>query len=179
MRETLVGERTENISPQIPPGLIKFGERWVESKPITYPNHITSCFIRGKLDAVISFDNGSYGIVDFKTSKPTDKHANTYFRQLNSYAYCVLNAAKGKFALNSVTKLGLLVYEPTSFKNDSHGNAALDGALTWIDVPLNPDLFLGYLDNVLKVLENVEPPEASPKCPWCKYREGALNDSSE
>ena len=126
----------------------------------------------------MAFDNGTFGIVDFKTSKPTKKHADTYFRQLNAYAYCVLNAAKGKLALHSVTQLGLLVYEPTEFINEVGGSAKLTGELTWIDVPLNPDLFLGYLDNVLKVLENVEAPEAAPKCAWCKYRDG-LPEKSE
>ena len=170
MRERLIGERAENITPQIPPGLMKYGERWIESHAITFPHHISSCYIRGKLDGIIAFDNGTYGVVDFKTSKPTKKHRDFYFRQLNAYAYCLQNAGKGKFAVRPVSKLGLLVFEPTLFEYVQAGNALFQGSLTWIDVELNPNAFLAHLSDVLKVLERTEAPDASPDCKWCQYR---------
>jgi len=174
MRERLVGERTENISPQIPPGMLKYGERWVESRAITFPNHISSCFIRGKLDGVIAFDNGTYGVVDYKTSKPSKKHQEFYFRQLNSYAYSLQNAGKGKFSLHPITKLGLLIFEPQSFDHSTSGQARLDGELTWIEVDHNPNMFVNDLSAVLKVLESIEPPPADSECKWCQYRETIL-----
>lgn len=173
MRECFVGERTEFISNEIAGGLIKFGERWVESKPIVFPNHVTSCVIRGKLDAVIAFDNGTYGVLDFKTSRPSPAHSNIYFRQLNSYAYCLENAGKEKLALSPVTKLGLLVYEPQLFTNNGEGSASMPGSLTWVDIPYDKEAFIEFLQDVLSVLESPKAPESAPSCQWCQYRQNS------
>ncbi len=172
MRETLVGERTERLAPQLPGGFVRFGERWVESKPIKLPDRTTSFYIRGKLDAILAFDGGSFGVVDFKTSKPGPSHAEIYFRQLNAYAYSLQHAAIGKFSLEPITRLGLLVFEPELFIHNGSGSATMAGALSWIEVRQDRERFLAYLSDVLKTLEKINPPQAAPTCEWCKYREG-------
>jgi ATP-dependent exoDNAse (exonuclease V) beta subunit len=51
----------------------QFREKWVESQPISLPGHLSTSYIKGKFDTVVRFEDGSYGVVDFKTStsKPT------------------------------------------------------------------------------------------------------------
>ena len=77
---------TFEIAPDLPPGRVKFREKWVKSAPISIPGSNSQCFIRGRLDAVIEFDDGSYGVVDYKTSDAKDEHANFYSQQLSAYA---------------------------------------------------------------------------------------------
>jgi len=81
MKDCYSGKRSETIAPELPPGEVQFGENWVESKPITVPNHESTCFIRGKFDTVIGFDDGTYGVVDFKTSERKAEHIPLRFRQ--------------------------------------------------------------------------------------------------
>jgi hypothetical protein len=169
MKDCLINERTERISSKLAGGVVKFGEKWVESRPISFKNHSTSCFIRGKLDAVVAFDDGTYGVIDFKTSRPSAAHADIYFKQLNAYAYSLQNAALGKLSLSPVSRLGLLVFEPELFLHNGGGSATMAGSLSWIEVRQDSQAFLGLLDGVLNVLERVEAPEPNPECGWCNY----------
>jgi len=67
MKNYYEGKSSAEISPELPIGKVTFGEKWVQSQPIILPGHETGCFIRGKFDTVVSFSNGSYAVIDFKT----------------------------------------------------------------------------------------------------------------
>jgi hypothetical protein len=41
--------------------------------------------------------------------------------------------------------------------------------VTWIEVEKDEASFLGFIDEVLDVLELPEAPEHSPRCQWCGY----------
>jgi hypothetical protein len=75
-----------------------------------------------------------------------------YSRQLHCYAYALENAGIGKFALQPVTTLGLLVFEPDAF-SDEAGAAMVQGKLTWINIPRDDRMFMEFLADVLAVLE--------------------------
>jgi hypothetical protein len=170
MKNYYQGRNTSAISPDLPDGVVQFGERWVESLPISIPGHEAKCFIRGKFDTVVAFDDGSYGVVDFKTSRPKPEHVRFYGRQLHAYAYALEHPAPKRFALNPVTKLGLLVVEPVDMDLTSDGQVAYLGDVTWQEVPKDEAWFLAFLDNILTVLEADEPPPSGPKCGFCQYR---------
>ena len=68
---------------------------------------------------MVSFDDGTYGVMDFKTSNPSSESAELYSRQLHAYAYALEHPAPGKLALSPVTKLGLLYFYPDSINQDS------------------------------------------------------------
>lgn len=171
MKECYSGRRSETIAPDLPPGLVRYGERWVESKRIVVPGHESACFIRGKFDTVIEFDDGTYGVVDFKTSERKAEHIPLYGRQLHAYAHALENPARGKFALNPISKLGLLVYEPSSYEHNTDATANLTGDLSWIEIVRDDEAFMDFLAEVLSVLESPEPPRGSPSCEWCRYRD--------
>jgi hypothetical protein len=90
-----------------------------------------------------------------------------YSRQLHCYAYALENAGIGKFALQPVTTLGLLVFEPDAF-SDEAGAAMVQGKLTWINIPRDDRMFMEFLADVLAVLE-LPTPAPSPECGWCRY----------
>ena len=54
----------------------------MRSIPIRVPGHERRVFIAGRIDAALEFDDGSFGIVDFKTSVPKPEHVAFYGRQL-------------------------------------------------------------------------------------------------
>lgn len=165
------GKRTASLAPDMPSGTVSYSERWVESRPITLPNGSSTCFLRGKFDTVVKFDDGSYGIVDFKTSQRNADHVPLYSRQLHSYAYALENPASGKLGLQPVSRLGLLVFEPCSYRNGNGQDASLSGSINWLEIPLDREGYLQFIGEVMAVLNRPEPPGGSPSCEWCQYRD--------
>lgn len=172
MKGHFAGKNTIYITPELPPGVVDLGERWVQSKPIEVPGHTSTCFIRGKFDTVVKFEDGSYGVIDFKTSESKSEHVPLYGRQLHAYSYALENAAPGALSLSPVSRLGLLCVEPAQMVN-LNGSYAYKGEPAWIEVPKDNGSFMEFLGRVLDVLEQPEPPGGSATCPWCQYRDTA------
>jgi hypothetical protein len=173
MKHYFEGKATAEISPTLPPGVVMHGEKWVESQPVSLPGLAAQGFLRGKFDTVLQFKDGSYGVVDFKTSSPKPTHLAFYGRQLHAYAYALEHAAPGKYALSPITRLGLLVVEPNAIEKTPSGGIAYAGSMTWQEIPYDEPAFLAFLGEVLRVLALPEPPEAAEKCAWCQYRQAA------
>jgi hypothetical protein len=106
------GKHTSELHVALPSGIVSLGEKYVRSEAIQLPNHKASCYINGRFDIVLSFNDGSYGVIDFKTSNPSKESANMYGRQLHAYAYALEHPAVNALALSPVTKLGLLYFYP-------------------------------------------------------------------
>ena len=176
MKRYFAERTTADITPDLPPGKVAFGEKWVQSSPIAVAGHASTCFIRGKFDTVVRFDDGSYGVIDFKTSVTKGHQVNVYSRQLHAYAYALENPAPGKLNLAPVTKLGLLCVEPVDMLSIGEDTYAYKSQPTWIDCPRNDGAFLAFLGEVLDVLDRPDPPEGNPRCGWCLYRHQARRD---
>lgn len=171
MKDCFMKMRTEKIAPGMPPGVIEFGGQWVESSPIQIEGRSAACYLRGIFDTVVKFDDGTYGVLDFKTSEVKESHAFLYGRQLHAYAYALENPAPRKFGLAPVTRLGLLIFQPERFANEDGGKGLLAGGLTWMEIPRDDAAFLGFVNEVLAVLERPAAPNPTPSCEWCQYRE--------
>jgi hypothetical protein len=172
-----LGRSTAEISSDLPDGVVEYGERWVESEPIALPDRRSRCYIKGRFDAVIAFPDAArgttYGVLDFKTTKPSPRHVPFYSRQLHAYAYALEHPAPGKLALAPVTDLGLLCFEPSAMEPLPGGRLSYAGEFTWLACPKDYERFHRFLDEVLAVLDQPEPPASSPACVWCRYREEA------
>jgi hypothetical protein len=170
MKDFFQDRSTVEFSHELPSGRVSFGNRWVTSAPIAPPGRAGHAYIRGIFDTVVEFDDGSYGVVDFKTSESKPEHVAFYSRQLHAYAYALQHPAANSFALSPITKLGLLCVEPVAMDRVPDGRLAYMGSVTWLECPLDMQEFLAFIDNVLEVLEQPEPPEPGPKCTYCLYR---------
>ena len=170
MRARFMDQRTDTMTPDLPSGTMTYGEKWVQSAPIALPGHTDTLTIRGKFDAVVTFDDGSYGVIDFKTSNIKATSIRLYSRQLRAYAYALEHPAPGKLSLSPISKMGLLSYKPDTFSSSADYAASLTGSLNWHEIKRNDKSFMAFLDEVLTVLELPEAPEAAPKCAYCKYR---------
>ena len=169
------GKPTSELHADIPSGAVILGEKFVRSTTIQLPNHTDTCYINGKFDIVISFDDGSYGVIDFKTSNPSSESASLYSRQLHAYAYALEYPAPGKLALSPVTKLGLLYFYPDGVSQQSIERLNYGAEIVWVEIEKDEQGFLNFLDEVLNVLELPEAPEYSPNCQWCQYIESQKN----
>ncbi len=173
MKAHFAGRSTFELHPSLPPGSISVSEKWIESLPIVLPGHELSCFIKGKYDAVICFDSGSFGVVDFKTSEPKPEHVPFYSRQLHAYAYALEHPAPGKLCCSPIEKLGLLVAAPKATFDIATNEISFQIGLTWMEVPYLENDFLDFIDQLLTILELPEPPPASDQCTYCQYRQHA------
>ncbi len=164
---------SNEISPELPPGKVAYTSKWVYSKPISLPHRKTSCYIRGIFDTVLQFNDGSYAVVDFKTTTPKTEHIDFYSRQLHAYSFALENPNPGKLFLSPVSRMGLLCVEPVSMIRTNSGNLAYEGNVTWLECPKNDQTFLSFINNVLEVLDSPEPPPPNPNCGFCQYRDSA------
>jgi CRISPR/Cas system-associated exonuclease Cas4 (RecB family) len=163
------GKHTQSLHAKIPPGAVILGEKWVKSSVIELPNHKDTCYISGRFDIVVSFDDGSYGVIDFKTGSPSKESANHYKRQLQAYAYALEHPAPRALALSPISKLGLLYFYPSRIHQSNVKRLSYSADITWVEVKKDEDDFRQFLDKVLGVLELPEVPEHSPTCQWCYY----------
>ena len=112
-------------------------------------------------------------MVDFKTSARNSEHIPLYARQLHAYACALEQAAPGQLSLSPVRQLGLLVYEPKAFEQQTAGACNLSGTMRWVEIPREKGGFMNFLGEVLEVLDQPAPPAGSASCPWCGYRDTA------
>jgi hypothetical protein len=164
------GKHTSSLHAELPNGAVILGEKWVKSSVIQLPNHTDTCYISGRFDIVIGFDDGTYGVIDFKTGNPSDKSANLYKRQLQAYAYALEHPAPKTIGLSPVSKLGLLYFYPSKIHQGSIKHLSYRADITWMEVENSEKSFLGFIDNVMGFLELTEAPEHSPTCQWCCYQ---------
>jgi CRISPR/Cas system-associated exonuclease Cas4 (RecB family) len=161
---------TSEISPDLPSGTMKFKEKYVKSAPISIPGISSQAYIRGRFDAVIEFEDGSYGVVDYKTSEAKEEHAAFYSRQLSAYAYALENPASQALHLSPVSKLGLYVITPERYEMSLGEEMVFVNKTTWVEVQRDDEAFLGLIGEILSMLDAPNPPEPSKSCPTCNYR---------
>lgn len=175
MKDIYLEHSTKKISPELPEGKTIMTGRWVTSEPIPSRDGKNSAYIRGIFDTVVRFDDGTYGVVDFKTSEAKKEHIGFYGRQLQAYAYALEHPAPGKLHLSPVSRLGLLYFEPNAMLENSADKLDLRGATKWVEIEQNESAFLAFIQEVLTLLSQPEPPKANPKCGFCAYRDAARN----
>lgn len=171
MKSLYEGKSTHDLSPQLPDGRVIYNEKWVTSQPINSKIQLKGCYIKGKFDTVVGFSQGGYGVVDFKTSEPNPAHIPFYSRQLLAYAYALEHPAAGSLALQPVTHLGLLCFDPNEMSWLEHQKVITTGDVSWLEIPKDEQFFLGFIEQVLEVLNSPHPPAAAPSCPFCQYRD--------
>ncbi len=175
MKDIYLEYSTKKISPDLPEGKTIMTGRWVTSDPISTPDGKNSVFIRGIFDTVVRFEDGSYGVVDFKTSEAKQEHIEFYGRQLMAYAYSLEHPAPGKLHLSPVSHLGLLYFEPNAMLEKPPDELDLRGATRWVEIKPDEAAFMAFIQEVLSLLAQPEPPPANPDCGFCAYRDAARN----
>ena len=169
LKNHYAGKHTSELHAALPPGVVSHGEKYVRSQTIQLPNHDTACYISGRFDIVISFEDGTYGVIDFKTSNPRSESVGLYSRQLHAYAYALEHPGPQGLALSPITKLGLLYFYPQNINQKSIERLNYEAEITWIEIRKDEEGFLKFIDEVLDVLELPQALDYSPSCQWCNY----------
>ena len=164
-------KRTEAFCPELPPGVVMLGEKWVRSRTIDFSECSSSCFINGRFDIVANLDDGSYAVLDFKTGNPNEEKAGMYSRQLHAYAFSLENPADGALRLSPISRLGLLYFTPDKCEQIKIPRQILEGEMRWIEVERNDSVFLDLLRGMVSLLDGPLPPPEPETCNWCAYRE--------
>jgi hypothetical protein len=173
MKQHYLGERSELQADGMPGGVIGAGDRWVKSEALPVPGSETQVVIRGQVDVLVECDDGTLGIVDFKTTMPKADHIATYARQLHAYAWALERPSSGPPANGppvTVSSLGLLCFLPDTYRAQG-AHAGLFGAVEWVEIPRDDEQFSAFLTGVVAVLDRPEPPPATPGCQWCDLRD--------
>lgn len=142
----------------------------VQSHVFQPPGSECSCYLNGKLDAFVEFEDGSFAVVDFKTAKPSEEKGLLYGRQLHAYAYGLEHPADGKPHKSPITHLGLVYFDPTSYVL-AGGEASFTGKAEYREIPRDDVAFLAMISEMLSVLDQESPPPSGPTCDWCDYRD--------
>lgn len=183
MKRHFRGLRTTDVLPDMKPGvfLCEDQDAWVESQIISPTDSKSSLFIRGMIDGLVRFDDGTYGVIDFKTS--SSAKPAFYTRQLHAYAMALESPSNNsQLKKLTISQLALIVYSPSQFhtpqKNDRQFAAALTGDLKYVPVKRDDHEFNRFLQSVLKLLDREHPPPPPPPgrwggkfscCPFCQY----------
>eukprot|EP00871_Galdieria_phlegrea_P005762 jgi/Galph1/673/GphlegSOOS_G5365.1 len=159
---------------------------WIESKPLEIVNEKPVYIIlRGKIDSYLQLDDGSIGLIDFKTSQVGQRLSNLYSRQLHAYAWSLEYPAKEKsdnvYSISGkVRTMGLIGFQPRRFDaqiiNPSSSvsemfAAALEGSIQYFPIQRNDAAFIDLLTQVAQVLQQPQAPCLSKdtQCPYCQY----------
>ncbi len=166
------GQRTEDMLPGVlPPGTFRHGEQDVLSAPIAIDGTDSAVVLKGRLDMMVAFDDGAWGVIDFKTSLPHEVSPLRYGRQLHAYAWCLERPAEGAFTRAPIGTLGLLCLEPREMKRGRQ-TPEIYGRFhpEWVPVERDDAAFAAFLAEGVGVLAGPEPPPAGPRCGHCDYR---------
>lgn len=141
-----------------------------------------------QVDALVRFEDGTYGIIDFKTSQAA-KASDTYSRQLHAYARALEDPSENsELEQGTVSDMGLVVYTPCEFHTPAteagEVKAALTGDLTYVHVERDDAGFERFLGKVLDVLTLPDAPPPPPptkgrwggsysSCPYCQFAHDA------
>ncbi len=173
-KNSTTGMRTEDICADIPSGVFFDGpgNKTLESVDIKCDGGV-ACYISGKGDAFLELDDGSFAVIDFKTTHMSSDKAKDYSSQLHAYKYALENNREGKPHLSPITKLGIIVFEPDIDKKMIKVSESSQGIVhkaQWFEIPIDEDSFVSYVKKVVKVLSSENIPDSAESCQFCDYR---------
>jgi len=163
-RRYFTGRSTADIDSALASGVIENGGR-VESAPISVGS--VDFTLRGNMDALIRFDDGTVGVVDYKSTTAHPDLAGAYRPQLAAYAWALEHPASAE--AQAVTAAGLLVFAPEEMVDTDQGRAYLVSA-TWIPVEIPDDWFEDFLSRLEPLIESPRSASSAPNCGWCDLR---------
>ena len=161
-QNTLVGMDLKEINSDLPAGKIQVAEGYLKS--IAIPN--TDCYISGRFDFLSKLDDGTYSVIDFKISDPSEEKAQKFSNQLHAYKFALENPAQGE--PKKISKMGLVIVAPESIDFPAE-DVIFKAKPQWFEIKEDMDGFYKLIKDISDLLNGSTPPE-NPNCAWCKYR---------
>ena len=163
LQNAIVGMELKEINSLLPAGKVEIKEGFLKSKPIPPDN---SCFISGRFDIASELDDGTYAVVDFKITDPTEDKIQKFFPQLHAYKFALENPIFG--TPKKVSQMGVVTIGPEEISFPGE-NVIFKAKPQFFPIEEDMERFFAFIAEVSKLLEGPVPKE-NPDCAWCKYR---------
>jgi hypothetical protein len=163
LQEKIMGMSLDQINPALPPGKIELKERFLTSVPIPPAK---SCYIAGKFDILSTLDDGTYAVIDFKITDPSEDKIQKFTHQLHAYKFALENPAKDES--KKISKMGVVAISPAEIAFHG-GHIYFRTKPAWFEIPEDMDSFFGFIGEVSNLLEG-DVPQPTQNCAWCNYR---------
>src|SRR3972149_8220242 len=150
------------INSTLPAGKIEVKEGFLKSKPIPPTN---DCFIGGRFDVASRLDDGTYSVIDFKITDPTEDKIQKFFPQLHAYKFALENPAFG--APKKVSTMGVVTVSPEEISFPGE-NVIFKAKPQFFEIEEDMERFYAFILEVSKLLDGPVPKE-NPDCAWCQY----------
>lgn len=163
LQNAIIGMDLREINSKLPAGKIDIKEGFLRSKPIPPAK---DCLISGRFDIVSHLDDGTYAVIDFKITDPTEEKIQKFFHQLHAYKFALENPDFGQ--PKKVSKMGIIAINPEeiSFPGEK---VIFKARPQWFEIEEDMDRFYAFIAEVSKLLNGLAP-KPSETCLWCKYR---------
>jgi hypothetical protein len=124
------------------PFKVVLSDKKVRSAPFQFADE-PPLLISGTLDTLVEFEDGTLALVDEKTGEIKPHLIEKYGAQLHAYKYALEYPADPvKMPPRKIDRIALIVFQPAVFGSDGAGNASLQGAMRWIEVPVDESRFV-------------------------------------
>lgn len=163
LQNAIIGMDLREINKDLPAGKIEVKEGFLRSKVIPPSN---DCYIGGRFDIASRLDDGTYSVIDFKITDPTDDKIQKFFPQLHAYKFALENPEYGEG--KKVSKMGVVAINPEeiSFPGET---VIFKAKPEFFEIKEDMDRFYAFISEV-SLLLNGPTPKPSDSCDWCKYR---------
>ncbi|OGD93731.1 hypothetical protein A2697_02765 [Candidatus Curtissbacteria bacterium RIFCSPHIGHO2_01_FULL_41_44] len=163
LQEKIMGMSLNQINPALPVGKIEYKERFLTSVPIPKAK---SCYIAGKFDILSTLADGTYALIDFKITDPSEDKIQKFTHQLHAYKFALENPAKDE--PKKISKMGVVAISPQEIAFHK-GHIYFRTKPQWFEIPEDMDNFFGFIGEVSNLLEG-DLPQPTQNCAWCNYR---------
>lgn len=163
LQNTIMGMDLKEINSSLPAGKVEVKEGYLRSTPIP-PSK--DCFISGRFDFVSRLNDGTYAVVDFKITDPTEEKIQKFFQQLHAYKFALEHPVAGE--PKKVSKMGIIAITPEEISFPGE-NVIFKAKPQWFEIKEDMDSFYAFISGVSKLL-NGPMPQTNQTCDWCKYR---------
>ncbi len=169
LQNTIIGMDLRDINSKLPAGKIEVKEGYLKSKPIPPEN---DCYISGRFDVASRLDDGSYSVIDFKITDPTEDKIQKFFPQLHAYKFALEHPSYGP--VKKVSVMGVIAINPESisFPKD---DVVFTAKPQWFEIAEDMERFFAFISEVSHLLNGDTPAENPQTCKWCDYRRHMKN----
>lgn len=164
LQNAIMGMDLREINSVLPAGKIEVKEGFLKSKPIP-PTY--DCFIGGRFDVASRLDDGTYSVIDFKITDPSEDKIQKFSTQLHSYKFALENPFFG--TPKKVSKIGIVAISPENISFQGE-DIIFKTKPRWFEIETDMDKFFTFISKVSKLLNGSVPDVNPDKCKWCYYR---------
>lgn len=163
LQNAIIGMDLREINSELPAGKIEVKEGFLKSKPIP-PSK--DCYISGRFDIASQLDDGTYAVIDFKITDPTEDKIQKFFHQLHSYKFAMENPSWGE--PKKVSRMGIIAINPEEITFPGE-NVIFKAKPQFFEIEEDMQRFYAFIGEVSKLLGG-SVPKPDSDCAWCKYR---------